>query len=347
MMSAHGIERYFSDPKNFKQIILGGNGSLKLYLDSGGFSEISYLSVNPKKILNNENIQDYLINKCINVLNHASKCSAYITFTYDIPIIDETPPSMYRIIQQLNEKSAIFMLDRKPACTKLFAIAHGWDYKSVLHAAKKLKDFSFDGLAVASPLSRIANFNKRVEFACALAAAADDDTETHYLGAAGIIDFYVIALLGISSCDSKAYSEHARFRKYLLPQTGQRIAIGFNNKTERKFRLKELPCMCPSCYEAKIFTRKNNLVYESDFYAEKGSERGAKLALHNLYVLFNELSLINEAMTSRSLFKKLLSNRVKANDRLKWALKVLVSFCRKEKKLRMKVPFFELLKDMI
>jgi len=342
MISVTSIERYFSNPREFKQVILQ-NDNLKLYLDSGGYTERTGLSINLKL---NKNLYGYLRRKCMTVLKFAKECSAHAFFSYDIPITNNTPPSAYKKIQRLNEMAARFMLDKKPPNTKLFAVVHGWDFNSILSVAERFKDLSFDGLAVPSPISHPSSIKKKIEFACAVASVADD-LEIHYLGAAGIIDLYIIALLGINSCDSKAYSDHARFRKYIIPQTGQRIAIGFDNKTEKRFRLKRLPCMCPACYQAKIFVYSHGLKYESDFYARKGSEAGAMLSLHNLYTLFNELNFINEAMHSRELFRKLLMNRMKVNPLLRTALKILVALCEEKKKLKSRVIFFNLLKNMV
>jgi len=280
-------------------------------------------TVNPGRLIKSKKSQEIIREKQKVVMELAREVGAEVTFTYDIPITDTTPPDMRVALQKLDIENALFSIGHKPSGIKLYGIVHGWDYKSIQHMAKILDEYDFDGLAVGGVTPSPANIAQRTEFVSALASVTDKPL--HCLGITGISDFYVLAILQVSTCDSKAYSDHARFRKYILPQTGQRIPLGL--RAEKRHKLKILPCTCPFCLEAKRSSKENNYESESDFYAQSGSVHGAKLALHNLSVYQNEISLVNACMEDPALFRKVLSRILYSRPQLRIAFKELRHLC--------------------
>ncbi len=170
--------------------------------------------------------------------------------------------------------------------------------------AKKLSNYNFDGFAIGSLIPIRGNYSKIVEIVCGVKSQVKDKP-IHCYGFSGIDGIYMAGLLGIDSFDSTTYITYARYRHYIIPQTGKRICLGVKVKTEKRYYLEELPCSCPIC-------RK----YSYDDFIKGTSRAVGLLSLHNLYVLVSYVQLINNAIKN-GFFGELLEQRILVSPRLK------------------------------
>lgn len=121
------------------------------------------------------------------------------------------------------------------------------------------------------------------------------DSPVHLFGAGHPMTFALATLLGCDLFDSAAYALFAKRGKYLT-----------NKGTWDIKEMNFLPCSCPICEKNEIEEIKN----------EK-----EKLALHNLYVTFEEIRTIKESIRKGKLFE-LTFERCRAHPKLISGLKI-------------------------
>lgn len=262
-----------------------------IFLDSGGFTVLrKNLILNP-----------------IEVLRFQENSNVNIASTLDYPIspLMSHSEKVERAKKTIN--NAILMLKAKQKDDlKLYASVHAWDFNSAKKIASKLSKYDFDGYAIGSLVPIRGDYSKIVEIVLGVKSSIKDK-RIHCFGFSGVDGIFMAGLLGINSFDSTTYLVYARYRHYIIPQTGQRICIGPKVRTEKRYILDELPCVCPIC-------RKHTL-YD---FIQNNSRSVGLLSLHNLYVLTSYVKLVNNALKN-GFFGELLSRRLSVSPKLRSA----------------------------
>lgn len=269
--------------------LMEADKNVVIFLDSGGFTVLrKNLVLNP-----------------VDILRFQEESGANIASTLDYPISPQMPYEEKIKRTKMTIKNAITMLKLKQKDDlKLYASIHAWDMKSAKIIANKLSNYEFDGYAVGSLIPIRGNYSKITEIICGIKNSLKGKN-IHCFGFSGIDGIFMAALLGITSFDSTTYLTYARYRHYIIPQTGQRICLGQRVKTEKRYCLEELPCSCPICLKHTI----------KDFI-QNNSQAVGLLSLHNLFVLVSYVKLINDALRN-GFYGELLERRVQVSPKLR------------------------------
>ncbi len=123
----------------------------------------------------------------------------------------------------------------------------------------------------------------------------------HLFGAGHPMFFAVAVALGCDLFDSAAYALYAKDDRYLTPYG-----------TKKLEELQYLPCNCPVCSE---------YTPEELRKMERG-ERRRLIAEHNLYVSFEEIRTVKQAIKENALFE-LVENRIRSHPHLIGAWRLL------------------------
>ncbi len=126
----------------------------------------------------------------------------------------------------------------------------------------------------------------------------------HLFGCGHPMIFALAVLLGCDMFDSASYSKYALDNRLMFP-TG---TIHLNN-------LEYLPCSCPICSKYDV----------SDLREMPKEERIRKIAEHNLYVSFEEIRRVKQAIREGSLWE-LVEMRVRSHPNLLEAYRVLKKY---------------------
>ncbi len=169
-------------------------------------------------------------------------------------------------------------------------IQGGMHYDLIRYSAQKLSKMDFDLYCVGSVVPFLESYKFNVVANQVLTAKQylPPSRPVHLFGAGHPLILAFACLLGIDLFDSAYYALSARRGKYLL-QSGQ----SFDLKS-----MKEVACNCPIC---------------SRFTPKEFSER--ELALHNLYVIQEELRTIKQAIREERIWE-LVEQRIKAHPSL-------------------------------
>jgi len=121
--------------------------------------------------------------------------------------------------------------------------------------------------------------------------------------------FFALAVaMGADLFDSSAYALFAKDDRYLTI-----------SGTTRLEKLVELPCTCPTCLNTSV----------NELRKLEGEERAREIAKHNLYVTFQELKVIRQAIHEGNLWE-LVQERVASHPSLKGALSYILENYSKE-----------------
>lgn len=177
---------------------------------------------------------------------------------------------------------------------------------------RKYDILNFDGIAVGA---LIPYGSLRLEQLALLLTTVRRATSKpiHALGIGGYDALYVMAAAGVATFDSSKFLVGAKWRIYHLPRGGM-IYVGDhyatkNRNRRRQTRAGDLPCRCPACLIAKRI----------EFFQEPKAESVAMLALHNYYMMKNEVQLIKLAM-DEDWFHYLFIDRAKKSPSLRRAM---------------------------
>jgi len=130
------------------------------------------------------------------------------------------------------------------------------------------------------------------------------DKPLHLFGAGHPMILPFLVALGVDTFDSASYILYARDRRYITP-----------SRTHRLDELEEFPCSCPICSK-----------YTPQEVRELSRRGQVKLlALHNLYVIYEELKKIRTAIREGRLWE-LLEERSRAHPSLYKAFKALIKY---------------------
>lgn len=260
-----------------------------IFLDSGGFTVL----------------RKNLILDPIDVLRFQENSDVNIASTLDYPI---SPSMSYSEKLERAKKTinnAILMLKAKQKDDlQLYCSVHAWDFDSAKKIASKLSRYDFEGFAIGSLVPIRGNYSKIVEIICGVKSSVKN-RKIHCFGFGGIDGIFMAGLLGINSFDSTTYLTYAKYRHYILPQSGQRICLGQKVKTEKRYSLNELPCTCPIC--------RKHTPYD---FIQDNSRAVGLLALHNLHVLTSYVKLVNDALKN-GFFGEIFRRRLLVSPKLR------------------------------
>ncbi len=170
----------------------------------------------------------------------------------------------------------------------------------VAWSAQELSKLPFDLYAVGGPtqIMEMYRFHELVKLVMTAKMNLPLGKPLHLFGAGHPIIIPLAVAMGVDTFDSASYAIYARDLRYMTPYG-----------TERLNELEELPCTCPIC---------------SKFTAEELKEmpyqdKVEKLALHNLYVILQEVKRVRQAIREGRLWE-LLEMKAKAHPSLASAL---------------------------
>ncbi len=190
-------------------------------------------------------------------------------------------------------------------------------------SAKEMSSLNFDIYPIGAvvPLMEEYRYKDVVEIILNSKMYLPTNKPVHLFGCGHPMFFSLAVLLGCDLFDSAAYALYAKDDRYLT-ETG----------TLHLEELKEFPCSCPVC---SSYTPKELLSLEK-------KDRESLLAEHNLYVTFEEMKRIKEAIRENSLWE-LVEERVRCHPKLLEAYRTVrkyISFIEKFDPITKKSAFF-------
>lgn len=247
---------------------LGISPDNKVYVDSGGFSN------------------ELPTNFFEDLVEIQEKINAEVFFTLDTPLKKCTTKHFQKNFD-LAKKNLEVLSNPK---AKIYGVIHASSREEAKKITEKYESLNqktkvFDGYGIGSLVNDRVNTGKLIDIIKGVRESTSKPI--HCFGISGFRLLYFYPLLNINSFDSYTYLAAAKFREYLIPQTEKRALVSKKRK-DKKRKLDGLPCDCPCCRYAK---ERGG----AKFYSEDGSRSNALLAIHNLFVLKNEVELINTA----------------------------------------------------
>lgn len=155
-------------------------------------------------------------------------------------------------------------------------------------------DLDLFPIGAVVPLLNSYRFADVVELVLATKRGLGADAPVHLFGAGHPLTFALAVALGCDLFDSAAYALYARDDRYLTVRGTKHLA-----------ELEWLPCSCPVCTAHA----------PSDLRATDAEERHRALAEHNLYVSFEELRRVKQAVRRGNLLE-LLEARARGHPAL-------------------------------
>ena len=230
------------------------------------------------------------------ILKIQEDIGADIASTLDLPFNMNEDFDLYNKIYQsfINAVQARRKLANRDML--LYASVHGNDplvLKNVLIFLSKNE--TFDGFAIGS-LVPIRNDFRRVVDMVLSARSVVRNKPLHVFGLGGFLTVPLLVYLGVDSSDSSSFIICGGKRRYFVPSYREISMASLEDYGD-------LPCNCPIC--------------SSKTYEEVRADRSL-IALHNLWVLWNELKMVKYAISEGRL-EKYLENRYAETPILKSA----------------------------
>ena len=249
------------------------------FVDSGGFLYRKYrLAIKPEKILR---IQE--------------KIGADIASTLDYPIDCKVLSENDKILRTINN-AKIAVSEKKNPEMLLYASINGYDPLVIRNVIKHLKKHGgFDGFAIGSLMPKYSSYRFLIDMLLAAKLEAKD-MPIHVYGLGSPLIIHLLIYLGVDSFDSSFFMVASGKRSYAIPGFGR---IEFKNLHKYP---EEIHCACPICKTTSLqeLRKSRNL-----------------LSLHNLWVLWNEIEKVKNAIREGSVEKYMEERLSKA----KWAKK--------------------------
>ncbi|ADG13528.1 archaeosine tRNA-ribosyltransferase [Methanocaldococcus infernus ME] len=176
-------------------------------------------------------------------------------------------------------------------------------------AAREMAKLNFDIYPIGAvvPLMESYRFKEVAEIIINSKMNLPTNKPVHLFGCGHPMLFALAVALGCDLFDSAAYILYAKDDRYLT----ERGTLSLEELKD----LKSFPCSCPICSQ---YTPK-------ELYQLEKKERERILAEHNLYVTFEEMNRIKEAIKNGSLWE-LVEERVRAHPKLLEAYRVLKNY---------------------
>jgi len=173
-------------------------------------------------------------------------------------------------------------------------------------AEKLLEMLQYKMVSIGSPTQLLEKYDYRtlVKMIVTVKTTIPPNYPVHLFGAGHPMFFPFAVALGIDTFDSASYILYAKDERLIFP-----------HGTLRLRELKELPCSCPICSKYTI----------EELLSLKRSKRVKLIAIHNLYIIWQEIKRIREAIRENSLWD-LLEEKSRAHPSLLGAFKELIKY---------------------
>ncbi len=163
-------------------------------------------------------------------------------------------------------------------------------------SAERLRELNFDYYAVGSLVDKTVewNFEPMVDYTVTALSILPRSRPVHGWGVGHPAVFSLLVLMGIDTFDSASYALYARDDRLMFPWG-----------TERLEDLEEIPYTHPLVEKYTV----------KELRELPKAERTRVLAIHNLYVIFNEIRAVRQALRGEYLFEY-VQERVRAHPGL-------------------------------
>jgi 7-cyano-7-deazaguanine tRNA-ribosyltransferase len=221
-----------------------------------------------------------------------------------VPLDIPTPPNVSRerakkdLEETLLREMEAVKLHRKIGGERLIAAPiQGSTFPDLRgFGARKAAELNADFYPIGGvvPLLDEYRFSEVVDVILAVKSVLPPSAPIHLFGAGHPMIFALAVALGCDFFDSAAYALYAKDDRYLTV-----------NGTKRLEELHYFPCSCPVCSK---FTPE-------ELYGLPKDEKQIELARHNLWVSFQEIRTIKQAIRERNLFE-LVEMRIRGHTNL-------------------------------
>ncbi len=223
----------------------------------------------------------------------------------DIP----TPPDAPR---EKAEEDLRITLERAKEAEEIKEIAMNAAVQGSTHldlrtyAAKKLGEMNFEihPIGAVVPLMESYRYKDLVDVVIASKQGLRPDRPVHLFGAGHPMVFALAVAMGIDLFDSASYALYAKDDRYLTPEG-----------TKRLEELDYFPCSCPVC----------SRYTPQELREMPKEERTRLLALHNLWVIREELNRVKQAVKEGTLWE-LVDERARSHPKMFAAYKRLLEY---------------------
>lgn len=223
----------------------------------------------------------------------------------DIP----TPPDAPR---EKAEEDLRITLERAKEAEEIKEIAmnaavQGSTYPDLrTYAAKKLSEMNFEihPIGAVVPLMESYRYRDLVDVIMASKMGLRPDRPVHLFGAGHPMIFAIAVAMGVDLFDSASYALYAKDDRYMTPEG-----------TKRLDELEYFPCSCPVC----------SRYTPQELREMPKEERTRLLALHNLWVIREELNRVKQAIKEGELWR-LVDERARSHPKMFAAYKRLLQY---------------------
>lgn len=268
--------------------LLGYDGIVEV--DSGSFQLMRYGGVD---VTNRE------------IIEFQHKIGVDIGTFLDIPTIPDAP-------REKAEEDLEITLERAKEAESIKSIAmnaavQGSTYPDLrTYAAKKLSEMNFEihPIGAVVPLMESYRYKDLVDVVIASKLGLRPDRPVHLFGAGHPMIFALAVAMGIDLFDSASYALYARDDRYMTPEG-----------TKRLEELDYFPCSCSVC----------SRYTPQELREMPKGERTRLLALHNLWVIREELNRVKQAIKEGTLWE-LVDERSRSHPKMFTAYKRLLEY---------------------
>lgn len=223
----------------------------------------------------------------------------------DIPTIPDAP-------REKAEEDLKITLERAKEAESIKSIAmnaavQGSTYPDLrTYAAKKLSEMNFEihPIGAVVPLMESYRYKDLVDVVIASKVGLRPDRPVHLFGAGHPMIFALAVAMGIDMFDSASYALYAKDDRYMTPEG-----------TKRLEELEYFPCSCPVCSRHT----------PQELREMPKGERTRLLALHNLWVIREELNRVKQAIKEGTLWQ-LVDERARSHPKMFAAYKRLLEY---------------------
>ncbi|AIF69953.1 7-cyano-7-deazaguanine tRNA-ribosyltransferase [Palaeococcus pacificus DY20341] len=268
--------------------LLGYDGIIEV--DSGSFQLMRYGGI---EVTNRE------------IIEFQHEIGVDIGTFLDIPTIPDAP-------REKAEEDLKITLERAKEAEEIKSIAmnaavQGSTYPDLrTYAAKKLSemDFEIHPIGAVVPLMESYRYKDLVDVVIASKQGLRPDRPVHLFGAGHPMIFALAVAMGIDLFDSASYALYAKDDRYLTPEG-----------TKSLDELEYFPCSCPVC----------SRYTPQELREMPKGERTRLLALHNLWVIREELNRVKQAIKEGTLWE-LVDERARSHPKMFAAYKRLLEY---------------------
>ncbi|MPW38204.1 tRNA guanosine(15) transglycosylase TgtA [Thermococcus sp. 101 C5] len=268
--------------------LLGYDGIIEV--DSGSFQLMRYGGV---EVTNRE------------IIEFQHKIGVDIGTFLDIPTIPDAP-------REKAEEDLKITLERAKEAESIKSIpmnatVQGSTYPDLrTYAARKLSEMNFEihPIGAVVPLMEGYRYRDLVDVVIASKIGLRPDRPVHLFGAGHPMVFALAVAMGIDLFDSASYALYAKDDRYMTPEG-----------TKRLEELEYFPCSCPVCSRHT----------PQELREMPKEERTRLLALHNLWVIREELNRVKQAIKEGTLWQ-LVDERSRSHPKMFAAYKRLLEY---------------------